>query len=71
MHVGEAILHQFIVGHCFVSSSIYCFWFGIFKLFLCQADLSQCFSSLELNQKGKMANTVDRKWMLTTRVIWI
>jgi hypothetical protein len=25
------------VGHCFVSTSIYCFWFGIFKLFLYQA----------------------------------
>jgi hypothetical protein len=39
----------FSVGHCFVSTSIYCFWFGIFKLFLYQADLSQWFSSLELN----------------------
>ena len=39
----------FSVGHCFVSTSIYCFWFGIFKLFLYQAASSQWFSSLELN----------------------
>ena len=39
----------FSVGHCFVYTSIYCFWFGIFKLFLYQAASSQWFSSLELN----------------------
>ena len=64
----------FSVGHCFVYTSIYCFWFGIFKLFLYQAASSQWFSSLELNdflasrkreqERKARGNNILASWLL-------